>query len=227
MISWNRDRCTSGRPNAALTRSAAAVASSAVAGMKPACDPTSRRSEGVASCTSRTRAHSWRIARRRSSGVSVGHASCRFWPRTSSVTIQSWPSIVPTPRIFGCPTSGGSARTSATSAAMPSTTDVFAIRTARPLPTQVAFEIPRARRIPRRSPPCWATTWAARDRTTAAPVGSPCWSSQCVSASGSFIAGATSCEYPEPQLLLCPRPVAECLRTPRSPTLRRHAWVLR
>ena len=27
MISWNRDRCTSGRPNAALTRSAAAVAS--------------------------------------------------------------------------------------------------------------------------------------------------------------------------------------------------------
>src|SRR5437870_5601686 len=106
---------------------------------------------------------------------------------------------------------------------MPSTTDVFAIRAARPPPTQVAFEIPRARRIPRRSPPCWATTWAARDQTTAASVGSRCWSSQCVSASGSFIAGATRCEYPKPQLLLRPCPVAECLRTPRSPTLRRHA----
>src|SRR5689334_15428776 len=64
---------------------------------------------------------------------------------------------------------------------MPSTSDVFAIRRARPSPTQVAFEIPSARRIRRRSPPCWATTWAARARTTAASVGSPCWSSPCAS----------------------------------------------
>ncbi len=44
---------------------------------------------------------------------------------------------------------------SATSAAMPSTTDVFAIRTARPTtdPGRVRV-LPRARRIPLRSPPC-------------------------------------------------------------------------
>src|SRR5262249_20270948 len=89
--------------------------------------------------------------------------------------------------ILGYPTSAGSARTSATSAAMLSTSDAFAIRAARPPPTQVAFEIPRARRIRLRSPPYWATTRAATDRTTAASVGSRCSSSECVSASGTVI----------------------------------------
>src|SRR3954468_11612208 len=49
---------------------------------------------------------------------------------------------------------------------MSPTSGVFAMRTARPPPTQVAFDIPRARRIPLRSPPYSATTCAARDRTT-------------------------------------------------------------